>query len=717
MTLPTSPTRRLLLRSAALIASMALATTATLLASTAAIATTNPYTAQSSFVATPGIMDAAVDESTGIVYASTTSFGKLVAIDPDHHSVRATVDLGTSTYGVAVDDRTGLVFVANFDLGALSVVSTADDSLLGRLPTGVGPAGVAVDRSAGRVYVANSNSDSVTVVDEYAAVVTHTIAVGSYPTEIAVDETTGLVFVGNQGDGTVSVIDPASWKVSRTLTFASPAQGVAVDQASGRVFVSAHANGASTASIFAVNPTGFTVSTVATVPGFASRLAMDPATGILTAFGGGTTFIDVRTGAMEAPPAGNGGDGAAVDPVTNRVFLLDNRTGTVTVILEPVSITSADPASPLIIATPTTFGFTARGAAPVTFSVSYGKLPHGLTLGSDGTLSGTPTQLGTFDYSILATDAEGYTAAQSYEQTVTPSVDRVAGSDRYATAVAVSQKSYPGTAPVVFVASGAAFPDALSASPAAVAAGGPLLLTSPGVLPQPVSDEIARLRPAKIVVVGGPAAISDGVVAQLGSLVTPGGTAVRTYGADRYGTSQALAASNFSTAATVYVATGANFPDALAAGAAAGSAHVPLLLVNGSSLDDGTRSALRSLRPSTILIAGGTNSISAALASALSAFGTVKRLSGADRYATAAAVNAYAHPSATAAFVAQSLNFPDALSASAWAGRADGPLYLAPSGCMPPNELAAIQALNVPRLTLVGGTAVLSSGVESLTSC
>jgi YVTN family beta-propeller protein len=717
MTRRTSRTRTLLFRSTALVASLALTSTASLIASTSATAAPNPYTAQSSFPVTAGLMAGAVDESTGILYASTASYGKLVAIDPDHQSVRATIDLGTSTYGVAVDDRTGLVFVSNFDLGALSIVSTADDTLVGRLPTGVGPAGVAVDRSAGRVYVANSNSDSVTVVDEYAGTVVHTIAVGDYPTEIAVDATTGVVLVANQGSGTVSVIDPASWKVTRTLTFSAPVDGVAVDQATGHVFVSAHTNGASTASIFAVDPTTFAISTLATVPGFAQRLTMDPATGILTAFGGATTFIDVRTGAMEAPPAGNGGDGAAVDSVTNRVFLLDNLTGTVTVILEPVSITSAAPASPLVLGAPATFGFTARGAAPVTFSVSYGALPDGLTLGSDGRLSGTPTQLGSYDFSVMATDGDGYTAAQSYEQTVNPTVDRVAGPDRYATSVAVSQKAYPGTAPVVFVASGAAFPDALSAGPAAVAAGGPLLLTSPGVLPQVVSDEIARLQPAKIVVVGGPAAISEDVVTQLGSLVAPGGTVVRTYGADRYSTSQALVASNFSTATTVYVATGANFPDALAAGAAAGSARVPLLLVDGSSLDDGTRSALRSLRPSTILIAGGTNTITASLASALAAFGTVKRLSGADRYATAAAINSYAHPAATSAFVAQSLNFPDALSASAWAGRADAPLYLAPSNCMPSNELTALQTLNVPRLTLVGGTAVLSPAVETLTSC
>jgi outer membrane autotransporter protein len=60
----------------------------------------------------------------------------------------------------------------------------------------------------------------------------------------------------------------------------------------------------------------------------------------------------------------------------------------------------------------------AGGTAPHTFAVTAGTLPAGLTLASDGTLSGTPTTSGTFDFTVTATDANGYTAIQAVTLTV-----------------------------------------------------------------------------------------------------------------------------------------------------------------------------------------------------------------------------------------------------------------------------------------------------------
>jgi hypothetical protein len=57
----------------------------------------------------------------------------------------------------------------------------------------------------------------------------------------------------------------------------------------------------------------------------------------------------------------------------------------------------------------------AGGASPYTFSVSGGSLPPGLTLSSAGTLSGTPTQKGSFTFSVKATDANGCVASRSYQ--------------------------------------------------------------------------------------------------------------------------------------------------------------------------------------------------------------------------------------------------------------------------------------------------------------
>lgn len=65
-------------------------------------------------------------------------------------------------------------------------------------------------------------------------------------------------------------------------------------------------------------------------------------------------------------------------------------------------------------------------------------------------------------------------------------VSRIAGNDRYATANAISREGFPIHASTMFITSGANFPDAISAVPAAVALDAPLLLTTPNQLPNSV---------------------------------------------------------------------------------------------------------------------------------------------------------------------------------------------------------------------------------------
>ena len=73
--------------------------------------------------------------------------------------------------------------------------------------------------------------------------------------------------------------------------------------------------------------------------------------------------------------------------------------------------------------------------------------------------------------------------------------DRISGPDRYATSVAVSKLAFPNGTDTVYLASGMAYPDALSAGPAAVAAGGTMLLTAPTAIPAVVANELKRLAP------------------------------------------------------------------------------------------------------------------------------------------------------------------------------------------------------------------------------
>lgn len=303
---------------------------------------------------------------------------------------------------------------------------------------------------------------------------------------------------------------------------------------------------------------------------------------------------------------------------------------------------------------------------------------------------------------------------------------RLSGADRFATAVALSTSEFaPGSRPVVFIANGLNYPDALAAGPAAAGLGGPLLLVTPTSIPAVVQAELARLDPSAIVVVGGTSSVSTRVEAQLRSFVDSPGDVVRLAGADRYATSRQVVDEVFgaSRGSVVFIATGSNYPDALAAGAAAGAFGGPVLLVNGaqSGIDAATRSLLDRLAPSLIVIAGGRSAVSSGIEAQLTSryeLGNrfVIRLAGTDRYSTALAINQL-FEEADSVYVANGLGFADALAAGPIAGMTGSPLYLAAPTCVPLGVIGDIAYFGARNYVVVGGSSVLSDRVLAGRSC
>lgn len=305
----------------------------------------------------------------------------------------------------------------------------------------------------------------------------------------------------------------------------------------------------------------------------------------------------------------------------------------------------------------------------------------------------------------------------------TPTFTRAAGADRFEAAVNISKQSYPTppTDSTVYIANGLNFPDALGAAPAAAKGNGPLLLVTPDSVPGVVVTELQRLHPDHIRVVGGVNSVSAAVYSQLAGFTTD---IARFQGADRYDASRQLVSSVWTgTVPRLFIATGANFPDALSAGAAAGTLGVPVLLVNGSAatLDDPTVALIQQLQPGEVDVVGGPNSVSAGIYAQLDAMQgvTAKRFSGNDRFAVSAALNADTtiFPTLPSAYLANGFTFPDALAGAAAAAKAKSPLYVAQAGCV--TAPAAEAALNTTSKTfrLLGGTASIGTGVQKLTVC
>lgn len=299
---------------------------------------------------------------------------------------------------------------------------------------------------------------------------------------------------------------------------------------------------------------------------------------------------------------------------------------------------------------------------------------------------------------------------------------RISGIDRFDTSVQLSQRAYPSGASTVYVAVGTSFADGLAAAPAAAQVDAPLLLVRTASVPPNVLAELSRLNPTSIIVVGGTGAVSGSVASALAAAV-PTATVSRFEGIDRYATAREIAAKGFPTGAPiVFLASGADFPDALAASAAAGHLGGPVLLVPGgaTAVDPQTRALIESLGAATIVIAGGTGVVTSALeldARTIPGVTTVERRGGITRFETAALLNEYAFTDASAGFIASGFDFPDALSAAAIAGAQGAPLALSNGVCTFVTTLDQFIEFEVTSVTLAGGTGVLGPSVGQYETC
>ena len=256
------------------------------------------------------------------------------------------------------------------------------------------------------------------------------------------------------------------------------------------------------------------------------------------------------------------------------------------------------------------------------------------------------------------------------------SVVRLAGNDRYETAVAVSKHGWPSSQYVI-VATGANFPDALAGAPLAKAYNAPILLTAVGSLPPSTAAEIRRLHATRVIVLGGTPSVSTNAANKLKTIV--GASHVeRIAGTNRYDTAWLIAKrvkSRVGFGGKIVVATGSSYADALAVAGYAAQMRYPILLTQSNVLPSQTKSAIAQLNPSGSIVVGKTSTISNAVMNLLP---NPIRLAGSDDYGTAHEVAEYAavHGSSfSQVVITSSYGFADALSGGGLTAKIGG-VYL-----------------------------------------
>lgn len=212
--------------------------------------------------------------------------------------------------------------------------------------------------------------------------------------------------------------------------------------------------------------------------------------------------------------------------------------------------------------------------------------------------------------SKAAVDTAAYYAADGCK------VFRIAGDTRLETSLAIAKRvrQKSTASDTLIVATGFNYADALSVSPFAFAYKAPIFLCGSNGLSADVISYISGAGFKRAILVGGTVAVPERVKQQLSSVGISSGSITRLAGATRYETSATImsyAVNAGMNVSNVYLATGKNFPDALAAGPVAGKLRAPLLLVDPGIEYAHTVLANYRGNVNVATVVGGTSAVSA----------------------------------------------------------------------------------------------------------
>lgn len=257
--------------------------------------------------------------------------------------------------------------------------------------------------------------------------------------------------------------------------------------------------------------------------------------------------------------------------------------------------------------------------------------------------------------------------------------ERISGQDRVETALKVSQKGWD-SAQTVILCEYSDYPDAIASTPFAVSLNAPILLTKGNSIDPRVVNELTRLKPQKIILLGGTACLQPSIENELKELALPW---ERIGGADRYATSILLAKHLASD--SLILANGDNFPDALSAATFAGIKQIPIVLTS-TTLPASVIQYHQETEPKHLIVIGGEAVIPSADLTKNN-FTIETRLAGQDRYETNAKVTSFmkATYESNDLFIASGITFPDAVAGTVLASKFKAPLLLTEKEDIPPS--------------------------------
>lgn len=367
----------------------------------------------------------------------------------------------TDLWAIAVSPDGTLLYGTDENEEALQVIDIAAGTIVDTIPLGTGPQHLVISADGTRVYVSDIDGDTISVIDTTTNSVIETISVGQYPESIALTPAGDFLWVSNYDDDTVSVIDTSTNAVVDTVAVDGGPEGIAF--AGGKAYISLWDTG----QVAIVDVATRTVTghiTVGSNPYYAvaspwgdrvyvlnnssdSVSVIDPATNaviatiavsdypvypVVTPDGSrlyvqgwnsiDVTVIDTATNTViETLPMEANPWAIAVSPTLPEVYVSLYNAKVVRIDVDvPLDITSTVLANGAVGS-----GYSQRvvytGWPKPTLSITGGSLPPGLSFDpATGIVSGTPTAVGTFAFTVLAeNEVDGDPFSDEQEITIT----------------------------------------------------------------------------------------------------------------------------------------------------------------------------------------------------------------------------------------------------------------------------------------------------------
>lgn len=313
-------------------------------------------------------------------------------------------------------------------------------------------------------------------------------------------------------------------------------------------------------------------------------------------------------------------------------------------------------------------------------------------------------------------------------------ISRLAGDDRYETAIAIANKNYPG-GPIlmndnyktVILADGHNFADALVGGVLASQYDAPLLLTEKAKLTESTKAYIDGHNVNRVIVLGGEYSVTPAVWKDL---VDMGIHVERVNGATRAATAVKVGENvikllndgnevkfnkGFTHNGRVFLAYEGDFADALTASVPASEFGTPILLTATNKLSPETKEALVKWNVREVIIVGGPNSVSEAVAEEVRAVGniTVGRYYGLNRATTAMEIAKHFYHQTTFAYVANGHIWADALTGAPLAAKESAPILLVEKDKVPEEVAEYIKASLITQVQILGGPNTVSEAVRA----